>query len=494
MLRLRIALSLLAVLSLSFGVRAQEEGEEAQPAPGRAVRERAAADARLLLPQIGLGGSEKMPLNPELGEVKQIKVAFEGEGADKLKAWVALPQNVDKSRKHALVFAFMGAGDEDTKEDIKQAAAINQARDPVVVCALEYRFTRPVDERTAVIEYCAPEEVRQAACLKLLQTMLKEHNIDPQRVFLLEDWAGQEALDWSRQLWETDPDAFPFRAIIINGTVTAKAEELPPVPYVFGIEEEMLKRLKGDQAAYNPRNLANALMARGSPCQFHAYKSALIGATPRWQMIMRDAVNRLGGPGAVVYPEQLTGANVVTEADAVPFGESKDPHVSKVVELAKQERWSEAWKYMKDTLADKNLKPKDKKPLQDFQKEWDKYLTGELDRLNKSIEASIKANMWSHNLHRARLTAMVEAFKDEKWCKGKPYAANIEKLKTYPPAEREKVRREKLTQAIDLEITGERDKAKALYTEVAKGLSEDGGHSESAKAAKYRLDWWTDVK
>ncbi len=494
-MRLTLALALGLSLLLSLTAAAQEEPAPPEPElkqPGQAVIDRAKADAKLLLPQRGIGGSEKADLAGEPPEVKPYKVAFEGENADKLKAFVAAP-TADKTQKRALVVAFQD-NDDGTAKDLTRITALSQSRDPLVVCALQFRVLRKVDENFSISEYAAPKEVRMAALSRMLESVMKDYGVDPERVFLLSDYGSRDALEWAAELWKADADKFPFRAILANGTLDGDLEDMPPVPYVVSIESDFVAQLKGDMAEFLPHKPLNTMLARGIPCQLHICKSKNFSESTRWQFILRDAIQTLGGPGPRTYPDQVITVGTVTETDKVPFEESNDPYVSAVVSLAKEEQWSAAFKKLKDTLADKAIKSKEKKPLQDFQKKWDTYIKNEMERLNKSIEASIKAGMWCNSLHRARLAAMFEAFKDEKWAAGKPYKANLEKLETYPPAEREKARREKLNAAVKLELEGKRAEAKTAFAELAKQSKEDGGFSESARAAEYRISWWADLE
>jgi len=491
---LRVVAACVAALLVATAALAQDE--EPAPEPGKAVRDRTAADVALLLPQRGLGGSEKAGLDGEPGTPKAMKIESEGEGADKLKGYVATPPVMDKARKHALVFAFAGSGDEDTQADLKRVLALSQGRDPLIVCALQYRAAKDMGNGFVMLEKVAKNEVIQAGYLWLLKKIMKDYPVDPQRVFLLGASGGDdEAVEWSSALWQAVPDSYPFRAILLDGLVIAKPSDLAPVPMVLCVDADLAKMNAKFGGKVSPKAVVNQLMAGGIPCQYHEYAYQMMADSQRWQFILRDAIHTLGGPGAREYADQRPVIGVVAPSDAVPFADNNaDPVVAEIVSIAKAEEWARAFKRLSDYLADKSIKAKDKKAVQDFQKEWDKYVKAEVERLNKSIETSIKAEAWAHSLHRARLAAMVEAFKNEKWMAGKPCAANLEKLKTYPPAVRDNQRREKVLEAVRKELANDRAGAKAIYQELAKQKAQDGGYSDWPRAAEYRLSWWEEVE
>ena len=74
----------------------------------------------------------------------------------------------------------------------------------------------------------------------------------------------------------------------------------------------------------------------------------------------------------------------------------------------------------------------------------------------------------------------------------KKYGDTLEALKTFGPAKRDEARKQKMLDALKLELEGKRDEAKAIYQELAKQQKEDGGVSDWPFAAEYRLSWWTD--
>lgn len=496
----RWSAALVAVLCAFSFIAAQDmEGEEESPpekevVPGQKTIDRTAKDVALLLPQRGLGGSDKAALDGEPGTPKAFKFESEGQGADKIKAWVATPPGMDKARKHALVFAFAGSGDADAPKDITMVTVMNQSRDPLIVMCMQYREAKDMGEGFSMLEYVAEKDVRRAAYDAALAKALTEFPVDPERVFLMGCAGGDDdVMDYAQYRWSLDSDNFPFRAILVDGLVRFDAADLPPVSMVVCVDAELAKMNAKWGGKLSPKQTANAMLARGIPCQYHEYQYQMFADTWRWQFILRDAIHTLGGPGAREYADSRPVIGVVAPADALPFKDSNDPVITEVLMIAKNEEWGRAHKRLKAGLEDKTVKAKDKKPLQDFAKEWDKYIKAEMDRLNKSIETSIKGEAWAHSLHRARLSAMLEAFKDEKWLVGKPYQANLDKLKTYPPAVRDNARREKTLEAIRLELGGERAKAKAAFQELAKQKTQDGGYSDWPRAAEYRLSWWEEL-
>ncbi|MCZ7604614.1 MAG: hypothetical protein M5U25_00790 [Planctomycetota bacterium] len=165
-----------------------------------------------------------------------------------------------------------------------------------------------------------------------------------------------------------------------------------------------------------------------------------------------------------------------------------------MIAYAKTEDWMLAWERGNNVLNDKNIKTKDKRELKDFMKEFEKYVKSELERLDASIQKSIKADFWPNTWHWQRMKAMQEAFGELDWYKKKNYARTLETLKTYGPAQRDQARKEKLFEAVKLELAGKRDEAKKIYQEIAGQKKDDGGVSTWPYAAEYRLSWWMSVE
>jgi len=485
--------SLCTLLLLAAPMIAQDE-----PEPGDKIRQRTKKDVALLLPQVGPGGSPTSRVDGENGTPRQFKI--ESEGCEKMKGYVCVPPGLDKSRKYAMAFAFVRTfwGDGDTATDMLDIGVMTSARDPLIVCAIQYTVTKREGNVTHITE-AADRETRRVGFAWALKKVMKEHPVDPERVFLTGVYHGtDEAINWATSLWAEDPDAFPFRAILIDGVVTESADSMPPVPLIITVDKGMDSHFRQAGSSDTPRMVVNHLMSMGIPCQFHLYEDKwtnYIGSGPvrtRWQVIMRDAMQCLGGPGALEYYDAKPPVGVITKDDELPFAESTDPVVAEVIGICKAGDWGRAQRRLKEVLENRSIKTSDKRPVLLFKREFDKYVKDEMDRCNKSIEVSLKAEAWAHSLHKARLASMWEAFKDEGWCRNKPYGANLEKLKTYPVAVREAARRDRVLEAVNLELTGEREKAKAKYEEIAKEKDADGGLSDWPRAAEYRLSWWTD--
>lgn len=476
-------LAALGAAMFSCALSAQESGD--------AVRARTAKDAELLLPQRGNGGSDKVGLESAESTHKEFKV--ESEGAEKCTARVAVASSADKSRKPALVvlFGFSGMADADT---MKEVAKISSGGDPLVICTLVFRQYKQLGENTYTYEDLAETPAVMKAYDWLVAKVEKEHGTDPGRKFLMALGGGDDdLLQYAAMRWTEDPDKFAYRAVLMDGLVNAKElDELPHVPFVLSADSELMDMNAQIGNTRLTRHFANDVMAKGIPVQYHEYKSNAFGLPPRMAMIMRDAIATLGGPGPATYPLERSQPGVVTDADKVPFKDSPDRYVQQVIELARQEEWKKAFDYMLRVINNKDIQAKDKKAIKDFQKDFDKYVKSEMERCNKSIETSIKAEMWPHWLHRQRLTALYEAFKDEKWAAGKTYGANLEKLNSYGPAQRDKERRVKLLDALKLEMQGKRAEARKVYQEMAKQKNDDGGQSDWPYAAEHRLAWWVD--
>lgn len=481
-----------ALFALLTGAIAAQD-EEAQP--GAKILERTRADSALLLPQAGSGGSDKSRLN--VSEQKQTEFKVEVEGCDKLKAFLSTPIGLDKSRKYALVIALNGSGYE-TADDLKSAARLSSGRDPLILASLQYSAERAINEDISVIEPLVEPEKLQEAFGWLLKKVMTDQPVDPQRVFLFGGrGANDEAVAWARQLWEDDPDAFPFRACLYDGPMWGfDAEAAPPVPTVFSVMDWDVEGIDEKEKKRSPAAFANKLMARGVPAEYHIFKADFMTAEPeRLIQIHRAAINRLGGPGAEEYPpDESRYLGTKTAADDLPWSEHKDPWANEVIAYAKSEDWKLAWERGNNVLNDKNIKTKEKRELKDFMKEFEKYVKSELERLDASIQKSIKADFWPNTWHWQRLKAMQEAFGELDWYKKKNYAQTLETLKTYGPAKRDQARKEKLFEAVKLELEGKRDEAKKIYQEIAGQKKDDGGVSTWPYAAEYRLSWWMSVE
>jgi hypothetical protein len=485
---MRLLATLLAVLLCAWAlpVLAEDSAE-----PGHAVIQRARADAALLLPQIGLGGSDKASLDPDTMVVRDFKIDV--EGAEKFKGHVAHPAGLDRSRKYALVFALVGEGIKGA-EDAKFAGRLSNARDPLILCTLSFCVGRESEDFIRV-ENIADDAVNHRAFAYVLRKVMDEQPVDKDRVFLLgQGFSQSDAWEWARELWREAPDEFPFRALLFHGFPTGRnVHDMPPVPLILTCDDILMQVTdRAQRLERTPRHFANDWMARGAPCQFHVIPTEFFMASNRWLLIHRDAISSLGGPGPREYfdPDRVVG--VITDADKVPFADSADGYVQEIVNLARLEEWERAARRAAEIQADRRINNRDKRMLSNFMREFDRYVKSEAERLNRSLEVSINADVWPHALHHMRMKAFAEAFSDARWFESKPYAANLEKLRTYGPAKRDAERRERLLEAVRHELDGNRAEAKRIYQEVAAHRTQDGGVSNWPRAAEYRLSWWSD--
>jgi hypothetical protein len=255
-----------AIAVLAAFTAAQDEDAE----PGQKVRDRAAKDVALLLPQVGVGGSPTAKVDGDPGSPKQFKI--EEEGCEKMKGFVIAPHGLDKNRKFALVFAFVSSfwRAEDLATDMKDVSVMTDSRDPLIVCAIQTSVITKQGDTTNIES--APLDACRAAYAWTLKKMMKDHPVDPARVFLVGVYGStRDAVRWACHLWAEEPDAFPFRAILVDGVVHEDVDSMPPVPLIITVDKELDARSKraGSDAS---RGVVNQLMARGIPCQFHVYE------------------------------------------------------------------------------------------------------------------------------------------------------------------------------------------------------------------------------
>lgn len=471
---------------LLAGSAAAQEAE-----PGDKIKARTAKDVEALMPQLGCGGSDKVQLESVESIIKEIKI--EAEGCEQCKGRVSSMIGMDKTRKAALLVIFAWGGLVDA-EAMKELAKIAGGSDPMVICTMVYRAEEKVGDNSYRIVTLAEQAQIMAGYSWLLKKMETDFVIDPERRFLMGMGGGDDdALQYASMLWTEDADAFPFRAILLDGMVNSESlDDLPPVPYIVSADKDLIDMNVQFGNKRLPKHFCTDVLNKGLPVQYHEYKAPMMGSPARMYMVHRDAIGIMGGPPAPEYPRERSLPGVVTDADKVPFKDNEDRYANQVIELARQEEWKKANEYMLRVIANKDIAAKDKKAIKAFQKEFDKYVKAEMERCNKSIEISIKAEMWPHWLHHQRLKALYEAFKDEKWAASKTYGANIEKLKTFGPAQRDQERKVKLLDAMKLELAGKRAEAKKIYQEISKQKDADGGLSDWPYAAEYRLTWWVD--
>ncbi len=472
----------LVTLAIAGALAAQE--------PGDKIRERTARDLELLLPQNGVGGTDKLPLESLEPVVKEIKL--EVEGCEKGKAWVAFPAGMDRNRKHALVVTFTDG--EETEKGLRDVAKIAGGKDPLLFCGMTYAHWKKITDSSYTYEYLIEPGALNGGYVALMDKVKAEYPVDLDRIFLLGTQGGHgEAMELSQELWVQDPDTYPFRAVLLDGHVIGSHSASPP-PVAHIISTDTLFVSRNSSWSDGTRRFMNELIASGIPAQYHEYRGSHTGTAPRRMFILRDAIATLGGPGVPDYPKERPMPGVITESDKVPFNPdtATDGNLRDLYNLAQQEQWESLRERIKTMLDSRTITSKDKRPIKAFEKDLDKYIKMEMDRCHKSVEASVQADMWPHHVHHSRLKALYRAYKDERWVQSKKYAETLEALKTFGPAVRDEERKQLLLKAVKLELEGKREEAKKIYQDLAKQQKEDGGVSDWPFAAEYRLSWWTD--
>ena len=485
-----IALSALLFFVVGGFTTAQDD----ETHPGQATIDRARKDAEAVLAQVAAGGSKDGRLDPYNTSIKELKISL--EGCEEVKGLVSLPDVIRRDRKSALMFVFTGgvfsSSLEDTKRELKEIAAVSSMRDPVICCSLMYTKEVKEGKNTYRIEQLLEDEDLYKALRWLLDKVISDWPVDKERVFLANSWGGaSDANAWLEHEWSESPEKFPFRARFLSGDAGFQFDrEMPPIPAICITSKRQASMGKGYGDDYSVKSYANHMRRAGIPCQYHEVEEKFFSDHPHWLQVIRDGINSIGGPGMLTDPTEKI---ISTEADKISFAGSRDQFVLEIQKLCKGEAWGAAVERMNEILADKEIKSKFKRELKKFEKELQKYVRTELDRLDASIMISVNAEMKPSTLHRRRMTAMVEAFKDESWVKNKPYAEHLELLNTYPPAKREAERLKKFKEATALESTpGKWEEAQKLLSALAKDENADGG-SMWAKAAKYRLSWWHEL-
>jgi hypothetical protein len=474
-----IAGAALAVALLGTSLAAQE--------PGDKIMARTAKDIELLLPQNGIGGTDKLQLESLEPVVKDMKI--EVEGCDKGKAHIALPAGMDRNRKHALVISFNGGLE--AGKAMTDISKIGGGKDPLLFCALTYSKMTEVSENSFTFERLIDRDAIGAGYSWLLKKVQADYPVDPERIFILgEDGGSGDALEFAKELWMADPDAFPARAVLLDGVVgESYSPSFPPVPYIVSVDTLFGNRRSG--WVEEIRKFVNDMRSNGLPAQYHEYRGSLTGTAPRRMFILRDAIATLGGPGVPDYPKERPMPGVIVEADKLPWtvDNTADLNIRQVVAFLEQGQWADARERLESLLGGK-MSSKEKREMKSFQKDFEKYAKNEIDRCHASVEMSLKADVWPHHLHHSRLKALCNAFKDERWVQGKKYGETLAALKTFGPAVRDEERKQQMLKAEKLELEGKREEAKKIYETLASQQKEDGGVSDWPFAAEYRLSWW----
>ncbi|MCC6572803.1 MAG: hypothetical protein IT462_03340 [Planctomycetes bacterium] len=461
--------------------------EQPETKPGRRTYDRAARDWTLLSPQTCLGGDPdaKMPGPGKTATFSEFKV--ECEGANGIVAYKYVLNTLAPGKKYPLMFTFHGNG-ESGKGNVSNLGPLMMGADPCLVCGMQYQQLE-ADGKT---KFNNPRNCDMdgtcAAARWVLEKMIKDYPIDTERVFVGGFSMGTlYSSYWTAYEWSKDPETFPFRGLILfSSPGVHDREKLPPIPVVCTVGSEEVAVLGTVNVVENVRSYCNLLNTWGIPNTYHEIPKMGHGVNARCICIARDLINQCGGPGLQWKP-----AGVVLP-DPLPF-KSDDAGVRELIGFCAADDWVGARKRIAEIWENKKLKTKERQPAKDFEKEMDKFAKSEISRLEKEIDKAIKAKEFPKGWHVARLKALVEAYKDETWMKGKDPLAIVRKAESdeFPPCARENERRELWLDALDCEKTDKRADARKLYEDLAKRKAEDNGASLWPKAAEYRLTWWT---
>lgn len=473
--------------ALFFAAACASAQEPAEPA--NRIRERTKKDAEKLLPQPGLGGDEASKLEPDNATFTEVKI--EVEGCEKMTGYVSLPEKIEAGRKVPLFFMFHGNGDVG-QHRVRNHAKITTARDPAIVIGVQYQELQADGKgKMGLPTLATPENVIKGSRW-LLDKVMKEHPVDPERVFVGGfSWGTAWASGWCAHEWETNPGGFPFRACFLYSSGGAASKTtIAPIVWVSFVGEEETAVLGSINVVESVRHWSNALAAWGIPVLYHEIPKMGHAVNNRCLQITRDLVNDLGGPGSLPYPS--AGA---PRPDPLPFAPSADPYVGEVTALCAEDRWPEAVARAIEIENDRKIPLKDKRAILAFKKEMEKFAQAELPRLDKLLAEAVKSDAMPNPFHPRRQKWLLEAYAKWPWAQKKSYAENLAKVEgDFPPILREKEREKQMREAMVLETEGKekRPEAKALYEKLAARASEDGGKSPWPRAAVWRLRWWLD--
>ncbi|MCB9893674.1 MAG: hypothetical protein H6839_04420 [Planctomycetes bacterium] len=483
----RILRWLPAVLLLLSPLALAQDAPEAKP--GQKFIDRAARDAAKLLPQTGLGGDDSKKLNSAKHSFETVKI--EVEGCEKMEGYISLPENLDKSKKYALMFAFHGNGDVG-KGRVKNVAGASTDRDPVITIGVQYQeLTEDGKGKMNLPTLATPQKIIEGSRW-LLDKVMKDQPVDPERVFVSGfSWGTSWASGWAGQEWRDDRKHFPFRAVFLYSSGGAVTEaDCPPCPWICTVGEDETAVLGSINVVAAVRNYCNALASWGKPVLYHEIPGMGHAVNYRCIQITRDVINDLGGPGMVPYPTGDEG----TRPEPLPFEPSDDPYVKEVIELCNADEWQAALARIEAIDDDKSIGSKEKRAVKHFDKDVEKIAKKEVKRVDDLVAEAIKSETMPAAWQIKRLRAIAATWAEESWIKDKGYDERLAKLDgDFPPAIREREREQQMRDAMQLESQKDkRSEARKLYEELAKRENEDDGNSIWPKAAKYRLSWWID--
>ncbi len=482
---------LLFFTSFAAGQEAPEAKPEPAAKPGQRIIERARADAAKLLPQRGLGGDDSGKVEPNKTKFETVKI--EVEGCEKMEGYIALPEELDTSRKYALMFTFHGNGDVGSGR-VKNVARITTGRDPVITIGVQYQqLLEDGKGKMGQPTLATPEKIIEGSRW-LLDKVMKDQPVDPERVFVSGfSWGTSWASGWAGKEWRDDPEHFPFRAVFLYSSGGAvKKETCPPCPWICTVGAEETAVLGTINVVESVRHFSNVLAAWGVPVQYHEIPKMGHAVNGRCHQVTRDVINELGGPGMQAYAT----ADSAETPEPLAFEASEDPYVKEVIELCNADDWQGALARIQAIDKDKSIPSKAKREVKKFEKEIEKLAKKEVKRVDELVAEAIKAEKLPPAWQVKRLRAISETWAEESWIKGKGYDARLAALgDDFPPVKREHEREQLMRDALALESEeGKRAEAKKKYEDLAARANEDEGKSTWPKAASYRLSWWMDLE
>lgn len=474
-------ITLAAVVLFAACLNAQE------PHAGQKTIDRAARDSAKLLPQTGLGGDDSGKVTPNKTTFETVTIDV--EGCDKMEGYIALPEGLDASKRYALIFAFHGNGDVGQGR-VKNISRVTTERDPAITIGVQYQeLTEDGKGKMGLPTLASSDKIIEGSKW-LLQKVMKDHPVDPARVFVSGfSWGTQWASGWACKEWRDDPANFPFRAMFLYGSAGGGSEETwPPIPTICTVGEKETAVLGTINVVASVRRFCNILASWGKPVQYHEIPGMGHTVNGRCHQITRDVINELGGPGMEPY------ASAEVTKLPLPFDESEDPYVREVIALCEADDWKGALARVQEIDDDKEIESKAKREVKRFDKDMEKVAKKIVKDVCEQIEDAIKEEKMPNPALIRRLRAIVETWPEESWVEGKGYAETLAFLETdFAPAKREREREQMMKDAFELEAQdGKRPDAKAMYEALVKRTEEDEAKSIWPKAAAYRLMWWID--
>jgi len=486
-----VSLVCVALIGLGCVAWAQEvpPAPDAAANPGQKFLDRFAKDRARFEPQIGLGGDDGGKVESTKNTLTECKIEL--EGCEKLTGYFSVPDGLDTSRKPALMFTFHGNGDPG-KGRVINVSRISTARDPVITIGLQYQQLKEDGKGWFNGPTLAKGEQILDAARWLVDKAIKDHSVDPERVFVSgfswgTSWAGQLV---ARE-WQQNPQGFRYRALFLYSSAAnlGSRKTMPPVPVIATVGEDETAVLGSVNVVESVRQFCNIYRSYGACVQYHEIPKMGHQVNGRCHQITRDAINELGGPGAVAYDN---GAG--PKPTPLPFAASTDGYVNEVVGLCRDDRWKDAIDRVNAIEKDKSISRDAKKAVKDFDREIEKVAKLELTRIEKVLEDCLKNEVMPNPLEVRRIKAIADTFAAANWVKNRKFSETLARLDgDFPPLVREREREALMKSAWATEAEeGKRAEAKGLFEKLAARAQEDGGKSVWPAAAKYRLTWWID--